>query len=119
DYYNYQLGFGVNAEITRNHHGVFQLNYEQESYAIDNSAVESLNMINTKTESGVSIKAGVRSLFADFIETGVYLEHIDTDGTNTGVILEGRLNAMEKASIGLTATFNDNTLYGLDFRVNF
>ena len=119
DYYNMQLGFGAHSEIMRNHHGVFQLNYEQESYSIDNSTIKNINLINTDTESGISIKAGVRSLFADFIETGFYIEHVDTAKANTGAIAELRLNAMQKASLGFTASFSDNTLYGMDFRINF
>ncbi len=119
DYYRLQLGLGFNVDIMRNQHGIFQINYEQEAYSISDKLIEDQNLISTNTESGFSIKAGLRSLFADFIETGLYLEHIDTSQTNTGAIVEARVNIMQKASMGLTGTFNDNTLYSLDFRANF
>ena len=119
DYYRIKVGGGVNIEMSSAHHGIFQLNYEQESYSVSNKDFERLNVIDTNTQNGFSLKAGIRSLFADLFETGLYLEHVDTGESRTGAIIEARIRAASAGSIGLAATINETTTVSLDFRASF
>ncbi len=120
DYYRSSVGLGFNLPVFNNSQMLLRGNYEAEKYDTDNLNFK--EFINTDTESGFSLLAGIRSQYArGLFETGFYLEHIDTYDARTGGIIDARVRTGRTgASLGLNARFNDEaTLWGFDFRFEF